>query len=256
MKRTIKSYFTGPPKPTPVTEKACEIETDSLSDDNGERELQPVRKKPNYTFQAQWLEDFKWLRYSDNMMHCMYCKECGPSIAGGSKLAIGSTHFKRESLKLHGDSTKHKNCRDKCISRTAAPIKSAFQRQDAANRSTEEDEMVIKFNTAYNIAKEELPFTAFKSQIILMKKNGLSVNPTYANDVSCAQFIGLISDTLKEKTGEKIASAPYLSFMIDGDTDVSSKECEIVYARIIEAGRPSNILIGHVEVEHAHAKGN
>ncbi|KAG2455939.1 ARI5B protein, partial [Polypterus senegalus] len=46
------------------------------------------------------------------------------------------------------------------------------------NRSSDEAEMIIKFNIAYNIAKEELPFTKFKSEIILMKKNGLNVNPT------------------------------------------------------------------------------
>ncbi|CAL8398102.1 unnamed protein product [Boreogadus saida] len=60
---------------------------------------------------------------------------------------------------------------------------------DESNRSAENDEMIIKFNTAYNIAKEELPFTKFKSQIILMKKNGLNVNPTYYNDTACAQFV-------------------------------------------------------------------
>ena len=87
-----------------------------------------------------------------------------------------------------------------------------------------------------------------------MKKNGLHVNPTYANDTACAQFIGVISDNLRGKTGDKIASAQYI-FMIDGATDVSTKECEIVYARIIENGKPSSMLIGHVEVEHAHAKG-
>jgi hypothetical protein len=35
---------------------------------------------------------------------------------------------------------------------------------------------MIKFNTAYNIAKEELPFTKFKSLITLMKKKGMDVN--------------------------------------------------------------------------------
>ena len=73
--------------------------------------------------------------------------------------------------------------------------------------------MMIKFNTAYNIAKEELPFSKFKSQIILMKKNGLNVNPIYSNDTACAQFVGVIGDTLRDKTADKIASAPYLSFV-------------------------------------------
>ncbi|KAJ8386336.1 hypothetical protein AAFF_G00174330 [Aldrovandia affinis] len=130
-----------------------------------------------------------------------------------------------------------------------------LQRPEAAARSQQEAEMIVKFNTAYNIAKEEMPFTKFRSQILLQKKNGLNVNPTYSNDMSCALFIGVIADTLKKRTVEKIAAVPYLSFMIDGDTDISTKECEIVYARIMANGRPINILIGHVEVKHANAQG-
>ncbi|KAJ8384389.1 hypothetical protein AAFF_G00205220 [Aldrovandia affinis] len=87
-----------------------------------------------------------------------------------------------------------------CVAGRAAPLPAAFQRQAAANRSSEESEMIIKFNTVYNIAKEELPFTKCKSEIILMKKNGLNVNPTYSNDTVCAQFIGVIADNLKKKT--------------------------------------------------------
>ncbi|CAL8239515.1 unnamed protein product, partial [Gadus morhua 'NCC'] len=56
------------------------------------------------------------------------------------------------------------------------------------------------------------------------------------------------------KTADKVAHAPYLSFMLDGSTDKSTKECEIIYARIVEDGKPCNILIGHIEVEHAHAE--
>ena len=102
---------------------------------------------------------------------------------------------------------------------------------------------MIKFNVAYNIAKEELPFIKFKSEIILMKKNGLNVNPTYSNEMACAQFIAVIGDTLKQKTAADVGNATYMSFMIDGDTDVSTKECVIVYSRNLRKGRPVNILI-------------
>ena len=36
------------------------------------------------------------------------------------------------------------------------------------------------------------------------------------------------------------------SLIIDGDTDISVKECEMVYVRILENGKP----------EHAHAAGD
>ncbi|KAJ8376204.1 hypothetical protein SKAU_G00067840 [Synaphobranchus kaupii] len=78
---------------------------------------------------------------------------------------------------------------------------------------------------------------------------------TYANDKSCANIIGVIADTIREHTAAKVSSAQYMSFIIDGDTDVSVKECEIVYVRILVDGQPTNILVGHVEVEHASADG-
>lgn len=62
-----------------------------------------------------------------------------------------------------------------------SPLPAAFQQQAATLMSTQESEMLIKLSVAYNIAKEELPSTKFKSEIILMKKNGLDINPTYSN---------------------------------------------------------------------------
>jgi hypothetical protein len=100
-------------------------------------------------------------------------------------------------------SRKHTICRDKCVDKVA-PLPAAFQRQAVVIRSSEESEIIIKCNVAYNIAKEEMPFTTFKSEIILMKKNGLNVNPTYSNDTACAQFIGVIGDTLKKKTAADV----------------------------------------------------
>ena len=89
--------------------------------------------------------------------------------------------FRLQVLKKHNKTKKHIACRDKCV-QEVAPLPAALQRQAAMNRSSEEAEMMIKFNVAYNIAKEEMPFTKFKSQIQLMKKSGLNVNPTYSND--------------------------------------------------------------------------
>lgn len=170
-------------------------------------------------------------------------------MAGNTAFVTGANTYRVETLKKHNESRRHITCRDKCTAKES-PLPSAFQRQAEANRSSEEAEMIIKFNIAYNFAKEEVPFTKFKSEIILHKKN-----PTYSNDVACAQFIGVIADTLKKKTSLEIANSAYMAFLIDGDTDIATKECVIVYARILRKRRPVNILIGHIEVEHAHAQG-
>ena len=68
-------------------------------------------------------------------------------------------------------------------------------------------------------------------------------------------MIGQIADVMREELREKIESAHYLTFLIDGDTDVSNTECEIVYIRLVEAGKPVNILVGQQALGHAHALG-
>lgn len=213
MKRTIDSYFkkgsSSVTEPSLDVDATCQTEPVSENDEaekDSSGKAYAGKTIRTYEFRHQWLEEYQWLRYQDGAMHCVYCKFCGPSIAGLSKFVTASKQFKHESLKLHNESMKHAKCRDRYISRDAAALPTAFRRQDLANRASEESELIIKFNVAYNIAKEEMHFTKFKSQIILLKKNGVAINPTYANHKSCAEFIGVISDTLKQKTCAKISS--------------------------------------------------
>lgn len=253
MKRTITAFFSNVNVTKKVTDVVA-VAAETVGDGDGDVDA-PAAKKV-YTFRREWLKDFEWLRYESGAMHCVHCKACGTEIAGNSAFATESTHFKRESLTKHGDSAKHKKSRDKCVAtKNSGSIGQAFIRQHAAGHSAQEAELNIKFNTAYTIAKEELAFTKFKPMLLLMKKNGIDINMTYANDKSCANIIGVIADTIREHTAAKVSSAQYMSFIIDGDTDVSVKECEIVYVRILVDGQPTNILVGHVEVEHANADG-
>lgn len=97
--------------------------------------------------------------------------------------------MKLETLKLHNN--KHRLCRAKCTTREAASLAAGFPRQDRANRLSQEAKLIVQFNTPYNVAKKEMPFTKFKFEIILQKKNNLPVNTTYANDIYCTQFIGV-----------------------------------------------------------------
>ena len=119
--------------------------------------------------QQQWLVQFPWLRYEGQAMVCLYCRTCGRSVAGRTHFVNGSTQFKVQSLKLHNESQKHKTCRDRCITWSSQPLPTSFNRIDESNRSAENVEMIIKFNTAYNITKEELPFTKINKWCYLIR---------------------------------------------------------------------------------------
>ena len=169
--------------------------------------------------------------------------------------------LKHETLLKHAKSKSHTYSRECYLNRKARPC-GALPQVLAQSRTAQQAEiqrgLEIKFNLAYTIAKEELPFsfTKFRPFLLVTRKNGVQINPTYDNDVKCAEMISVICDSMKAELRDHLQSANYMSIIIDGDTDISVKECEIVYVRLLDNGKPVNKLLGQQEVAHAHAQGN
>ena len=112
----------------------------------------PATLIPTRQFKSAWLQEFAWLRYDKGKMYCTFCAKAGQDIAGKTEFITSSSHFKKETVKKHGDSTKHENARDCVIARSApraTPIVKAVQR--ASDKVTEKEmrELKIKFNAAY-----------------------------------------------------------------------------------------------------------
>lgn len=116
--------------------------------------------------------------------------------------------------------------------------------------------MSVKMNTAYFIAKEELPFSKFDPILSLQRKNGVNINLTYANDNSCTTVVSLVSLMITDQLASEVNGRKYLSIMIDGATDSSGIENETVHCRFLKDGQPVNRLVGHKPVAHGHAQGN
>lgn len=209
-----------------------------------------------YKFKADWIKLFSWLEFEDNLMFCKYCK--GQKQAGNSAFVSGNPHFKKDSVTKHNYSKRHIACRDSYMLRQNKPaltVTAALDRQVMLSEVEMRRQLKIKMNIAYFIAKEEEPFVKFGPLITLHKKNGVDINPTYDNHVRCAEMIGQVADLLKENLAAKLRTAKHLAVLIDGDTDISNTECEIVYVRLVEGGKPVTLLVGQQTLEHSHANG-
>ena len=224
-----------------------------------DNEDEPASKKRKvYKFQRAWLKEFDWLEWDaeKELMRCSYCKAF--SMHASSSLVKGCDNFKRETLTKHLKSKSHNYCRDCYLTRSGSSkteqkaLPEVLARQETAQQADLQRALEIKFNVAYMIAKEELPFTKYRSLLLLHKKNGVDISPTYDNDVKCAEFISSICESMKSDLCDRLKSTRYTSIIIDGDTDISVKECEIVYVRILENGKPVNRLLGQQEVENAN----
>ena len=69
------------------------------------------------------------------------------------------------------------------------------------------DSLQSKFNIAYIIAKEQLPFIKYRLLLLLYKMNGVDIGPTYDNDVKRAEFTSVICDSIKSDLGDPMESS-------------------------------------------------
>lgn len=96
-----------------------------------------------------------------------------------------------------------------------------------------EEKMIFLFDTAYYIAKCELPMTNFVQACKLQSKHGLNLVETYMNNHRCRNFIEEISRVLRSDLRDCLNSLSprFFSVMADRATDLSVTEEEIVYVR-------------------------
>ena len=198
------------------------------------------RKKPNHQ-QQMWAtkenssksgkEEFPWLIFSEenNSITCSICLQA-PEVAGKSQFISGSNSFKKETIQIHGSSNGHFRAMTAAQAKQNPVSQSSIARSFSKGQKEQEEqdrkEMTIKMNTAYFIAKEELPFSKYKGLLSLQKKNGLEINMTYANDRSCAKLVSVIGNVFKDDLTDEVTRANYINVMADGATDAGGLENE------------------------------
>ena len=212
-------------------------------------------------YNPNWQKEFSWLKFDAQLklMYCSFCKEACTEVAGQTDFVTGCTSFKKETLSIHGTSNRHRRARDHVIDKqkpaSEGPLSKVFQKIHSQNDKDARAEMAIKMNTAYFIAKEELPFTKYAGLIQLQKKNGLDVGVTYANDMKCAEMTEITGKRLADDLSIKLNNAHFISVLIDGASDVSGTENETIHCKMVENGRAVIRLVGHKAVENADATG-
>ena len=101
--------------------------------------------------------------------------------------------------------------------------------QNATNADI--NRMSLLFRNAHAIAKAGRPFSDFPWLCTLDEKKGLSVGDSYRNEKKCSEFIESIAEEQRMQLRSVIEKAHYFSIMVDGTTDSSVTEAEIMYIR-------------------------
>ena len=175
------------------------------------------------------------------MLKCKMCikyEERITSIRGFSRnLIVGMSFVEKDSLEKHIKGDPHKYAAnlfnkqsmgassfgDKIIK--SSPIGHGLTKMATRNKKVLEN----CFNSAYYLAKKERPYSDFPDLIELHKKNGVKYHGSYQNEQAAANFVDNCGEVLKESFVEDLLRANYYSILMDGSTDSSVIEQELIY---------------------------
>ncbi|XP_062973523.1 PR domain-containing protein 11 isoform X2 [Elgaria multicarinata webbii] len=180
-------------------------------------------------FKQEWLKKFWFLRYSPtlNEMWCHVCRQYTVQSSRTSAFIIGSKQFKIHTIKLHSQSNLHKKCLQ-------------LYRLRMHPEKTEEmcRNMTLLFNTAYHLATEGRPYCDFRPLAELLRKCELKVVDQYMNEGDCQILIHHIARALREDLVERVRQSPFLSIILDGQSDDLLADTVAVYVQYISSDGP------------------
>ncbi|XP_068017700.1 PR domain-containing protein 11 isoform X3 [Melanerpes formicivorus] len=180
-------------------------------------------------FKQEWLKKFWFLRYSPtlNEMWCHVCRQYTVQSSRTSAFIIGSKQFKIHTIKLHSQSNLHKKCLQ------LYKLRMHPEKTEEMCRN-----MTLLFNTAYHLALEGRPYYDFRPLAELLRKCELKVVDQYMNEGDCQILIHHIARALREDLVERIRQSPFLSIILDGQSDDMLADTVAVYVQYTSSDGP------------------
>lgn len=186
-------------------------------------------------FKQEWLKKFWFLRYSPtlNEMWCHVCRQYTVQSSRTSAFIIGSKQFKIHTIKLHSQSNLHKKCLQ-------------LYKLRMHPEKTEEmcKNMLVLLNAAYHLALEGRPYSDLRPLAELLKKCDLRVVDQYMNEGDCQILIHHIARALKEDLAEKMRLSPFLSVIMDAQSNDVFSDVVAVYIQFLTSeGSPNTEFV-------------
>lgn len=248
----------GPTLPTEVvtaTPETCVPSTSETATVN--LPLQKPILQGKRKFQSSWLSLMPWLCYDEatNVAKCTVCGDFPDLSDHTSKVVKGfSGPFKAETFKKHEKSSQHMRCvatMNAKLNPAATPLARAIIKAD----ETMINHLRVVFNCAYYIAKHNKPFSDLEELLVLTNKCGVNVLPEYRNRKACKEFVHHIASIVESDLVMDIKKSPFVSILLDGSTDISGEEQNIVYVRYLKGSDVEESFLSLVPLESASSDG-
>ena len=171
-------------------------------------------------------------------LKCKVCKEFEERISSrknfSSKWIVGADSVRVSNVRDHAQNDQHTHAmcllkKQHAICAGLGPSTYACIAQAFVKPSDDEREKLrVKFDIAYFLAKENLPFTKYPCICELEARHGVSVGTSYRNENAGKEFIHYIAETKREELKQRLGSAKFFSLLIDGSTDKGNIDNEAI----------------------------
>ena len=116
--------------------------------------------------------------------------------------------------------------------------------------------LTVRSNTVYYLAKNKCLYSEFRNLLLLQVKNGVKTSDMYHNERAGANFIDTIGTSIRQKVLEDIEKCNYFTLLMDGSTDSSFTEQELIYVLFLDSkGTPSVEFLSIENIKYVHAYG-
>ena len=197
-----------------------------------------------------------WLEYGlvdRTYVSCLKCSKCTrfadklQSVRNYNPAFIeGSKNLRASAFKDHAKSDMHKRAmllfkKSQSSQITDyAPIAKALCSLDP----TTESKLKRKFDIAYWICKENLPFNKMASLCELETRHEVDLGSGYKNDQACATFMSYIAKEQRDQLRSVLENVKFFSIQADGSTDAGIVEDELFTVLYLDrSGSDGNVHV-------------
>ena len=170
-------------------------------------------------------------------LKCKVCTEFADRIRGrknfSEKWIAGANSNRLSNVRDHAQNDQHTHAMSLMKKQRAqsaglgpssyAPIAQAFNKLSDDERAT----LRVKFDIAYFLATENLPYTKYPKLCQLETRHGVRVGTSYVNENAGKEFIHYTAESRRQELKATLANAKFFSLLLDGSTDTGNIDDEV-----------------------------
>ena len=183
-----------------------------------------------------WLVYEKVDREFVSSMKCKVCVQFKDKLASCRNFSAafieGTRNLRASAFKDHARSDMHRRAmllfrKQSCTSVVEyAPIAKALCTLDAST----EKRLRRKFEIAYFLCKENMPFTKMEVICQLEESHGVDLGLGYKNRQACSVFVEYIAKEQRQNLADTLGKCKFFAVQTDGSTDSANLEEELILA--------------------------